>query len=56
MKICSQCQAENPDVSEICEACGAQLEETAAEETTEESAVGAECAECYVTFKVYKLK
>ena len=42
MKICSQCQAENPDVSEICEACGAQLEETAAEETTEESAVGAE--------------
>jgi len=34
MKICNQCQAENPDIAEICEACGAQLiaEETAAEE------------------------
>ena len=49
MKICSQCQAENPDVSEICEACGAQLEETAAEETAEESAV---CEEIEVTDEV----
>ena len=48
MKICNQCQAENPDTLEICEACGASLlceepaeelvqpEETAAEEPVEE--------------------
>ena len=44
MKICSQCQAENPDVSEVCEACGAQLEETAAEEIEEAAEVTEEAA------------
>ena len=31
MKICKQCQAENPDTSYICESCGAELEAAAAE-------------------------
>ena len=37
MKICKQCQAENPDTMNICEVCSAELETVAAEpEITEE--------------------
>lgn len=43
MKICNQCQAENPDTLEICEACGARLEP--AEELAEPAEEIAEAVE-----------
>lgn len=39
MKICKQCQAENPDTMDICEACGAELETLPAEQETVEEVV-----------------